>query len=52
MKIIPRASGFNHVLSQGDQLWNIESIAKEYVIENANYKNMFIQIIICRNFGG
>ncbi len=33
MKIIPRASGFNHVLSQGDQLWNIESIAKEYVIE-------------------
>lgn len=33
MKNIPRAAGFNHVLVQGQRLWNIESSAKEYVIE-------------------
>ena len=33
MQRIPRASGFNHVLVQGSRLWNIESSAKEYVIE-------------------
>ena len=33
MQRIPRASGFNHVLVQGMRLWNIESSAKEYVIE-------------------
>ena len=33
MKKVPRAAGFNHVLAQGQRLWNIESSAKEYVIE-------------------
>lgn len=33
MKTVPRAAGFNHVLVQGQRLWNIESSAKEYVIE-------------------
>ncbi len=33
MEKIPRASGFNHVLVQGKRLWNIESSAKDYVIE-------------------
>lgn len=33
MERIPRASGFNHVLVQGNRLWNIESSAKEFVIE-------------------
>ena len=33
MQRIPRASGFNHVLVQGTRLWNIESSAKEFVIE-------------------
>lgn len=33
MQRIPRASGFNHVLVQGNRLWNIESSAKEFVIE-------------------
>lgn len=33
MRRIPRASGFNHVLVQGNRLWNIESSAKEFVIE-------------------
>lgn len=33
MKNVPRAAGFNHVLVQGSRLWNIESSAKEYIIE-------------------
>jgi len=33
IKAVPRAAGFNHVLVQGPRLWNIESSAKEYVIE-------------------
>jgi predicted choloylglycine hydrolase len=35
MKTVPRAAGWNHVLIQGERLWNIESCAKEYVIEKA-----------------
>lgn len=30
---VPRAAGFNHVVIQGDRLWNIESSAQEYIIE-------------------
>ncbi len=33
MRTVPRAAGFNHVLVQRQRLWNIESSAKEYVIE-------------------
>ncbi|MBI3559605.1 hypothetical protein HY087_00560 [Candidatus Gottesmanbacteria bacterium] len=33
MRTVPRAAGFNHVLVQEQRLWNIESSAKEYVIE-------------------
>ena len=33
MRKVPRAAGFNHVLIQGQRLWNIESSAKEYIIE-------------------
>ena len=33
MRRVPRAAGFNHVLVQADRLWNIESSAKEYVIQ-------------------
>ncbi len=33
MNTVPRAAGYNHVLIQGNRLWNIESSAKEYVIE-------------------
>jgi predicted choloylglycine hydrolase len=30
---VPRASGYNHVLVQGDELWNIECSRSEYQIE-------------------
>lgn len=33
MKNTPRGAGYNHVLVQGKELWNIESSAKEYAIE-------------------
>lgn len=33
MRTIPRAAGWNHVLVQRQRLWNIESSAKDYVIE-------------------
>lgn len=33
MERIPRGSGYNHVLIQGDQLWNAETTAGEFVIE-------------------
>lgn len=38
MNIIPRAAGYNHVLVQGKRLWNIESTAKEYVIEKVDHQ--------------
>lgn len=34
----PRAGGYNHVLVQNEQLWNIESTAKEYAIEKSDHK--------------
>lgn len=33
MKAVPRGGGWNHVLVQGARLWNIESSARESVIE-------------------
>lgn len=33
IQTIPRRSGFNHFLVQGERLWNIESSAKEHVVE-------------------
>lgn len=33
IKTIPRRSGFNHLLVQGNRLWNIETSAKEFVTE-------------------
>lgn len=32
-KNIPRASGYNHVLVQGNQLWNIEATSADYKIQ-------------------
>lgn len=33
IQTVPRRSGFNHLLIQGSRLWNIETSAKENVIE-------------------
>jgi predicted choloylglycine hydrolase len=38
LKNIPRASGYNHVLIQNDELWNIESTATHYRINKYNLK--------------
>ncbi|MBI3577558.1 hypothetical protein HY086_05975 [Candidatus Gottesmanbacteria bacterium] len=37
IKTIPRAAGWNHVLTQGGRLWNMESSANEYVIEKIEF---------------
>lgn len=33
IRSVPRRSGFNHLLVQGDRLWNIETSAKEFFVE-------------------
>ncbi len=33
IKTVPRRNGFNHLLVQGDRLWNIETSAREYMTE-------------------